>query len=65
MSEVLGVVIRFQVKQQQVRAKKMRDQAELEDLIKLELKHKEKELQAGLERERIGRELKKVRSMAY
>ena len=38
----------------------MRDHAELEELMQAELKHKEKELQAGLEREKITRELKKV-----
>lgn len=48
------------MKQQQARAKKLQDQVELEELMQAELKHKEKELQAGLERERITRELKKV-----
>jgi hypothetical protein len=50
------------VKQQQARAQRTKDNVELEELIKMELHHKEKELQAGLEREKVARELKKVRS---
>jgi hypothetical protein len=49
-----------QTKEQQARAKKMKERGELEELMQLELEHKEKELQASLQREKIARELKKV-----
>lgn len=51
----------WQVRQQQARSNKVREDAELADLIQLELQQKEKELKAGIQRERTQRELRKVK----
>lgn len=50
----------LKAKQQLARATKAKDNADLSDLMALELQQKEKELQAGIQREKIARELKKV-----
>lgn len=50
----------LKAKQQLARATKAKDNSDLSDLMALELQQKEKELQAGIQREKIARELKKV-----
>lgn len=55
----------IQARQQEARAKKLKDHEELEALMQAEVKEKEKEIKAGMEREKIARELRKVGKYSF